>query len=395
VIFDREIVTMRVGRLLLVVFLALVVTCGVSGCTAPRYPTAVDVYADGDRLVLVGDLMYPYGLSGALFQAATTTDGIHAVDVSGWHEAVHAAGPQRSSCLADDPGHCFRAVVGHLAVEESTDGVTWRRTWAVPDNRRAYLARQYPDLGSASANLSTIAVAAVSGPGGIVVAVANGRDGFALRDATGQWRRVGFPFDPPGRLSAAGRFIFYEYGVAVLLAAALILVGVAASRRDPGRRTAWSALLLLIPAVGWVLLRFTDGSSGAWPVPEVLGLLVIVPITVGAMVVGIVAVVRRRSRWRSGVAILAVPMLAGGVVAWTFYGWSAGWPASHGTASLIALAAAAAAAAAVLLLGRRLADAPSVADDVPAPGATFADVPPADPAIPPRHHHPKPHTGQR
>ncbi|MFG2040437.1 hypothetical protein [Dactylosporangium sp. NPDC048998] len=362
---------MRVGRLILLPVLALVLTGGLSGCSAPTYETAVDVYVDGDQLVLGEDLAYPYGLSGHVSQAATTTDGVHTLDVPGWRDADHRAGPARSSCLADEPAHCFRAVAGHLAVEETTDGTNWRQVWAVPDSRRAFLARQYPELGPVAADLSTLAVAALRGPSGVIVAAANGRDGFALRDGAGHWQRIGFPPHPPGPLSFSGRFIFREYGAAALLAAALILLGAAASRRDRDQRIGWGALLL-VPVAGWALLLFGDYDYGLLNVA--LSALVLGPIVTAALVVGLLAAVRQR-RWRSGVAILGVAAVAGAAVALTFNGWSAGRPASYSVACLIALAVTAPAAAGVLVLARRVAAA-GPADDVPAPGATFADVPP-------------------
>jgi hypothetical protein len=374
---------MRVGRLLALPVLAFVLTGGLSGCSAPSYPTAVDVFADGDQLVLVGDYTFPYGLSGSPFQAATTNDGVHTVDVPGHPRIDRAAGSGRLTCLDGEPRHCFRPVAGHLAVEESTDGVTWRQVWAVPDSRRAYLARQCDYCGSVSANLATVALAAVRGPDGVIVAAANGRDGFALRDGAGRWQRIGFPPEAPGLLKSPGQYIFYEYGTAVLVVAALLLAGFVAGRRDRGPRTAWWWALLLIPVAGWALVqRFTHGTDPSPPLPEVMSVLVIAAIAAPVLMVGVVLAIQRRSRWLSGVAILAVPILAGAAVAYTFYGWSAGRPAQYGHAVLIAFAVVGAAAGAVLLLGRRLASAPPIVDkNVPAPGVTFADVPPADPAL--------------
>ena len=55
---------------------------------------------------------------------------------------------QRQACVPTEPQRCYRAVAGHLRVEQSDDaGVTWQVAWEVSDARREELARRFPNPG--------------------------------------------------------------------------------------------------------------------------------------------------------------------------------------------------------------------------------------------------------
>lgn len=100
----------------------------------------------------------------------------------------------------DDPAVCYRVVPGLLRVEETRDGgATWETSWEVDQRERDLLAQQLPELGDPATNLSSHALVVHPTDAGYVVLVANGRDGYALRDQDGQWRRIGFGIgdDPP------------------------------------------------------------------------------------------------------------------------------------------------------------------------------------------------------
>ncbi len=85
-------------------------------------------------------------------------------------------------------------VLGHLRVEETEDsGATWRTAWEVTEAQRARLAVEFVDLGDIEEYLSSRVLVVRDQPdGSFVVLVANGRDGFARRDASGRWSRIGF-----------------------------------------------------------------------------------------------------------------------------------------------------------------------------------------------------------
>ncbi|HEX7744560.1 MAG TPA: hypothetical protein VF462_04780, partial [Micromonosporaceae bacterium] len=167
----------------------------------------------------------------------------------------------RQRCVPDDPARCYRIVPDHLRVLESADGgATWSTSWQVPDGRRAYLARQQRVLepGDVVARVSAQAVAVlpVARQGHLVV-VANGPDGFAVRDTSGRWERVGFGTSEHGFESPAtplyGEFpvIAPETVLAVLVG--LLVTGVAGWRISVagGRRvTAWSWSLMVGLLVG-------------------------------------------------------------------------------------------------------------------------------------------------
>ncbi|MEW2143809.1 hypothetical protein AB0869_13455 [Micromonospora vinacea] len=101
---------------------------------------------------------------------------------------------QRQACAPTEPQRCYRAVAGHLRVEQSDDaGVTWRVAWEVSDARREELARRSYDPGDVSEHFASrdLIVYPVVG-GGHEVLVANGRDGILRRNSDGLWRRDGF-----------------------------------------------------------------------------------------------------------------------------------------------------------------------------------------------------------
>lgn len=103
-------------------------------------------------------------------------------------------GGSPSGCSVREPRHCFRVVPGRLAVEESRDGRhTWRLAWEVPEAERVRLAGTYPRLGDITEDLSSGSLVVLDpSDDGVVVLVANGRDGLARREVDGTWERIGF-----------------------------------------------------------------------------------------------------------------------------------------------------------------------------------------------------------
>jgi len=111
-------------------------------------------------------------------------------------EVDRAEGERTQACLPDDSTVCYRVVRGHLRVEHTRDGgVTWTTTWEVTDEQRDRLALHYPGLDDPAVDLSSRSVMVYPTDGRHVVVVANGRDGYALRDVDGHWHRIGFGMD--------------------------------------------------------------------------------------------------------------------------------------------------------------------------------------------------------
>lgn len=108
-------------------------------------------------------------------------------------EIERSAAERRYGCVPYDPAVCYRAVPGLLRVEETRDGgMTWHTSWEIDEATRDELARKLPSLVDPELNLASHALVVHPTDTGYVVLVANGRDGYALRDEDGQWRRLGF-----------------------------------------------------------------------------------------------------------------------------------------------------------------------------------------------------------
>ncbi|MFJ6149530.1 hypothetical protein [Micromonospora profundi] len=189
--------TARLVRLLVVLPPAVL---AVAATSAVHYPYAISTaFVDGHPAVSVGsgtDLT-PWPTSA--------TDGRWSVsdDLGAtWQEAdldeqrrlsSQSAG-QRQACVPADPRRCYRAVAGHLRVEQSDDGgTTWHVAWEVSDAQREDLARRSWSPGDVDRHFaSRDLIVYPAGSGGHEVLVANGRDGFVHRWSDGGWRRVGF-----------------------------------------------------------------------------------------------------------------------------------------------------------------------------------------------------------
>ncbi len=237
-----------VARLVLVPFALL----GVVATSAPEYPR-VDVVADWDGTLVLARETYYY--DGETPTWLTSHDAGRT-----WSDLDAGAGalPGRSEdCVNADPFVCYRVVPGRLAVEESADGgQTWRLSWEVADEARRILAADaYPDVTDLDRYLSSRAVVVWPDGAGHTVLVANGRDGYARRDADGTWQRISFePYsnalvvrsgEVPVERTAAARFAdLPAVFVACVFAGTLVVLvaGYVAAARARRR-------LLLLPGV--------------------------------------------------------------------------------------------------------------------------------------------------
>ncbi|WP_326552314.1 hypothetical protein [Micromonospora sp. NBC_01813] len=167
------------------------------------------------------------------------------------------------ACVPGDLTRCYRLVPGRLRVEQSTDGGrSWRLSWEVPERQRGYQARSHPALEVPDRDLASRAVAVVAVPDGHQVAVANGRDGIAVRSADGRWSRLGF--DGPGSFTQPVVSARFELGLLLPEATAAVLLGA-----------------LVLAAIGWrvrhrnaPLVRFLRGGVAAGTGTTLLMLLV-------------------------------------------------------------------------------------------------------------------------
>jgi hypothetical protein len=171
-----------------------------------------------------------------------------------------AGAPARQACSAAKRKLCYRVDGKTMGVQRTADGgATWRTDWHVGDGDRRKLARQYPNAGDYDTDLVSVAVAVHdTDDGGHVVVVANRRDGFAVRDTDGVWKRIGFPEtgyddDVPAlgevRLEEKG---FWYGGRATIFALVLALVVVAGAAAASTRRW-WIAVPALVTGTGTLL----------------------------------------------------------------------------------------------------------------------------------------------
>ncbi|MEV1318192.1 hypothetical protein AB0J14_19165 [Micromonospora arborensis] len=189
--------TARLVRLLVVLPPAVL---AVAATSVVRYPYAVGTaLLDGQPAVSVGS-----GYNNRTWPAEPA-DGHWSVSADGgttWRPADAAEEQrlsrpdvgQRQACVPTEPQRCYRAVRGHLRVEQSDDaGTTWRVAWEVSDARREELARRSDSPGDIRRHFaSRDLIVYPAADGGHEVLVANGRDGLLRRGSDGGWRRAGF-----------------------------------------------------------------------------------------------------------------------------------------------------------------------------------------------------------
>ncbi|GIE83025.1 hypothetical protein Aph02nite_89750 [Actinoplanes philippinensis] len=110
---------------------------------------------------------------------------------------VRSASPAGSvsPCSRSVPVVCYRVVPGQLAVQSDTGDARWPDSWRIDGPQREALLHEH-----GTDRLASVMLTVADVPGGHVVVVANGLDGFAMRDVDGLWTRIGFP---GGRATAA------------------------------------------------------------------------------------------------------------------------------------------------------------------------------------------------
>jgi hypothetical protein len=220
----------------------------------------------------------------------------------------------------------------------------------VPDSRRRYLARQHPVLRSSDVDeylsAQAISVLPVADRRHMVV-VANGRDGFAVRDASGRWERVGFGLDEHGhRRSAvplAGNAWVLAPEAVLSILVGLLVLAVGASRIcvDRGRDVDGA-----LTAVIFGLLVGLSGAAGLAAPDTMLDLAAAPVAAVGTLLtavgVGVLMHVAERAmvRPRSLLLVAVVGIGTTGAMSATFWAWTAGLMVDYRPATIMAMVVA-------------------------------------------------------
>ncbi|GAA4593198.1 hypothetical protein BJY16_000889 [Actinoplanes octamycinicus] len=239
--------------------------------------------------------------------------------------------PQVEACTRDQV--CYRVVPGRMAVQTRTGTGPWTTSWAVGELDRRVLQHGYGDVYNVAGQLSSVALGVQEVAGGHVVVVANSRDGFAVRDPDGTWRRIGFPlsrFDDDAPYPLTGDQIlavdrWFAAAVAIFgLALSLTVGGALAARRVGAPSRVWLTLLgpLLAgpPLLLWNLIGRLDpdptitlGTSGfpAGPLLALIGL-----ICVGSVLSAALQRLDRPSSWPARLTTVVAATVAAHVIAY-------------------------------------------------------------------------------
>ncbi|WP_433795749.1 hypothetical protein [Actinoplanes sp. CA-252034] len=326
---------MRALRLAVVLPAALF---GVAATSATPTPEATGVLVEGDVVYLVAhDAGYGSAWSVSRDGGRTFVDTEPLPLPSASVPAPASAAPSASASAAAGTSDCARSVpvvcyrvtdAYRIAVDSRTGDGPWREYWSLSQAQWSALKEGYPH--EDSTHLRSVALAVLDVPGGHVLVVANGRDGFAVRDEAGSWRRIGIPALPddesPLDLPEADAPVMTDDtpGIAALslgmFLAGLVLTCAGVHRAvRAGRSRAW--WLLPVPFVG-VFLCTLPASVLAWDgMPELAGFLTIVTAAASLALAVIALVVGRAPLEELGRAlVLILGMLGLAYLIWLLVG---------------------------------------------------------------------------
>lgn len=332
----------RAGHVVRLTVLMPAALLGVAATTALQSADAERVWVADGAIYLEADRAWAVSRDGGRTWVAEPTRTRSATPRP---SGTAAPGHALEACSKDSPATCYRVVPHTLAVQSRVGDGAWTVSWEIGETQRRALYRAYGDE-QAITNLTSRAVAVQDIAGGHVVVVANGRDGFALRDTGGVWHRIGFPAMPdsgagaPYDLDAADHVVnpgtkVFAFVLAVLLIGLILTVSGTASVVAAGGRGGWgtAVLPLLVLGVPMVFMAWlwhweptTILAPASWltmPGIVVLSLACAVPVLVTA---------GRRSGWRATWAwwmvLTGLLAVAGQVVAyviWVQTGTSRTW----------------------------------------------------------------------
>jgi len=194
----------RLVRLVRVAVLLPAAAIAVAATSAPNHPYAASVAEWGNAIVVGEGNGYHEDVNREWRWERISEDGrqtwrdLEPPERVAVENAVRTDPVPELGCVPSLPVHCYRVVPGHLRVEETRDGgFSWTTSWELSDEDRERLARRYDNIGDLADHLASraLVVHATGQAGEYVVVVANGRDGYAVREASGHWERIGFGAD--------------------------------------------------------------------------------------------------------------------------------------------------------------------------------------------------------
>ncbi|GAA4936441.1 hypothetical protein [Actinoplanes utahensis] len=234
----------RAWRLAVLLPLAL---AGVAATSAVPYLSAEKVYVSADT-IFVGEGWIETRWSASKDGGVTWSDAPE--------QTPAAPGP---ACTRSVPQVCYRVIEDGIGVLRSDAGGPWTEDWVLTRLERITLNRAYRDTMGIDA-LTSQSIGVQDVPGGHVVVVANGRDGFAVRDVTGTWQRIGFPTVPgdlaPASVETDWVLLEFPLGPAVIA----------------------MALGLVITTGAVVVMRRRGAPAGYWWLPVALGVTAVMTV---------------------------------------------------------------------------------------------------------------------
>jgi hypothetical protein len=224
---------------------------------------------------------------GALVQTGETWRVDDAGRPVGRAGPVTLAAPRLSDCAGPD---CFRIEPDRLAVAQSQDGgASFTTVWEIT-------GRAYDELVDAHGGRrpASVAVAVRRTERGLVVFVANGVDGLLFRDVTDAWHRLGEPrggegsyFEPPPRLISDRPPTDPGPPTGATVAVLVLVVGVVALVRRRTLRTGRAAVVFAFAALCGAVAWLATGFPAVGMFP---GVFYGVPVILTVLVFGVLEV---------------------------------------------------------------------------------------------------------
>ena len=297
----------------------------IAATTGPGSPYPMTFTVSWNNLLVAGDVgpelaedqLLPMYIRGELhYPLRVSSDGLDWREIRPDEESAFLLDYRRlnlhpeQDCVPGEPRHCFRIVHGRLKVEETTDGgATWITAWEVAEWQRHLLAK---DLLTEPEEVGARAIVVQPVAGGYVVVVATDTDGFARRDVSGAWQRIGRGsggvVQPLRSSPYHGPFTSIALVLGLFFAAAAIAVAAFPSRRVRPARSLVPTFLLPVAAVGALCAArpdylFDEMAIAVW---------VVLPLS---LVVGLVALtILPRHAWPGVLAVVSAEVVGWPIV---------------------------------------------------------------------------------